>query len=96
MTASPWGTGDLISIAIGVIVLASGLIVAEKNRNVQSATILLATGISLGPLLLIIFDPVGQELGYSTRLLSIVLNEGRTTLWWAACVATLYLVRDII
>ena len=76
MTASPWGTGDLISIAVGVIVLAAGLILAEKNRNVQSATILLAIGISLGPLLLIIFDPVGQELGYSTRLLSIVLNEG--------------------
>jgi hypothetical protein len=94
--ATPWGTGDLISIAIGIIVLLTGLLVAKKNRNVQAATVLLATGISLGPLLLIIADPLGQELGYNTRLLSIVLTEGRATLWWAAAVATLYLLRDIV
>jgi hypothetical protein len=96
MDAPPWGEGDLISILIGLIVLIFGLMVAEKNRNVQSATVLLATGISLGPLLLIILDPLGQELGYRTRLLTIVLSEGRATLWWAACVASLYLVQDIL
>ncbi len=96
MNAAPWGAGVLISICLGLIVLIVGLAIAEKNRNVQSATVLLATGISLGPLLLIIFDPLGQELGFQTRLLSIVLSEGRATLWWAACVASLYLVRDII
>jgi hypothetical protein len=95
MNTAPWGEGDLISITVGVLVLLFGLIFVKKHRNIQSATILLATGISLGPLLLIIFDPVGQELGYSTRLLSIVLAEGRATLWWSAAVASLYLIRDI-
>jgi hypothetical protein len=95
MNPSPWGEGDLISIAIGVIVLMSGLIFAKKHRTVQAATVLLATGISLGPLLLILLDPVGQELGYETRLLGIALQEGRATLWWAAAVAILNLVRDI-
>jgi hypothetical protein len=78
-----------------VVVLILGLSIAPKHRTIQAATVLLATGISLGPLVLIIFDPIAQELGYGTRLLSIVLSEGRATLWWAAAVASLYLVRDI-
>jgi hypothetical protein len=93
---APWGEGDLISIAIGILVLVLGLIFVAKHRTVQAATVLLATGISLGPLLLIVLDPLAQELGYSTRLLAIVLAEGRATLWWAASVASLYLIRDII
>jgi hypothetical protein len=93
---SPWGAGDLISIATGIVVLVLGLVFVERRRNFQSAAVLLGTGISLGPLLLIVFDPVAQIFGYGTSLLSIVLNEGRTTLWWAAFVASLYLVRDIL
>ena len=96
MNAAPWGIGDLISIAIGVVVLVLGVIFVKRHRTVQAATILLATGILLGPLFLILLDPLGQELGYSTRLLSIVLSEGRATLWWAAAVASLYLIWDII
>jgi hypothetical protein len=96
MNATPWATGDLISIAVGLIVLLFGLCTNPRHRSVQAATVLLATGISLGPLILIIFDPFAQTIGYTPRLLTIVLDEGRATLWWAAVVATLYLVRDIV
>jgi hypothetical protein len=80
---------------MGVLVLLSGLALTPKHRTVQAATVLLATGISLGPLLMIIIDPLAQAFGFQPRLLGLVLAEGRATLWWAAAVASLYLVRDI-
>jgi hypothetical protein len=96
MKSNPWGTGDLISIAVRITVLVVFLLINKKHRSVQGATVLLATGISLSPLGLIIFDPLAQAAGFQDRLLDIVLNEGRATLWWAAAVASLYLVRDIL
>jgi len=45
---------------------------------------------SLGPLLLIIFDPATQFLDIHKSFLEIVMSEGRATLWWAAVVAALY------
>jgi hypothetical protein len=48
----------------------------------------------LGPLLLILADPFAQRLGFGS-LLKPVLAEGRVSLWWAAAVATLCVLRDL-
>jgi hypothetical protein len=93
---SPWGIGDLVSIATGLIVLGLCLCFRPRHRNIPDATVALASGMSLGPLLLIIFDPVTQLLGTRTRFFEIVISEGRATLWWAAVVAALYVVRDLV
>ena len=95
MGPSTWGTVDLFAICTGVMALLCGIAFNSQRRNIPQATVLLATGISLGPLLLIVIDPLAQYLGYPNRLIALVLSEGRATLWWACSVAVLYLLRDI-
>ncbi|MCB8880954.1 hypothetical protein ACELLULO517_11975 [Acidisoma cellulosilytica] len=89
-----WGIVDLLSIGIGVLVLMVFLATRKKCRTMQGVTALLASGISLGPLLLILADPFAQLLGFR-GLLEAALAQGRVTLWWAAAVATLYVVRGL-
>ena len=91
-----WGAGDLFSILVGLVMLLLCLYLQPSRRNVPAATVVLASGMSLGPLLLIILDPIAQTSGLSGSLLEIVLSEGRATLWWAAVVAALYVVRDLL
>ncbi len=70
------------------------LAVRRKHRTAQGATVVLASGISLGPLLLILADPFAAYPGFGS-LLKVVLAEGRATLWWAAAVAAIYVLRDL-
>lgn len=89
-----WGNVDLFSIGLGLLVLTGFLAFRKKHRTTQGATALLASGISLGPLLLILVDPLAQLAGFH-GLLAAVLAEGRATLWWAAAVAALYVLREL-
>jgi len=93
---SKWGIGDLISIVTGLVVLGFCLCFRARYRNIPNATVALASGMSLGPLLLIIFDPVAQLFDMSESLLGIVISEGRATLWWAAVVAALYVIKGLV
>jgi hypothetical protein len=90
-----WGAGDLFSIATGLFVLTLCLCLRPAHRTIPAASVALANGLSLGPLLLIILDPIAQVTGLSGSLLEIVLSQGRVTLWWAAVVASLYVSRDL-
>jgi hypothetical protein len=94
MTHPGWGVGDLFSIGVGLLVLGVCLGFVPRHRNVRSVSAVLASGMSLGPLLLIILDPLAELLGVG--LLKIVLEQSRATLWWAAVVASLYVVRDLL
>jgi hypothetical protein len=89
-----WGSVDLFSIAVGIVIVAVFLTIRKKHRTMQGVTALLASGIALGPLLLILADPFVQIFGIY-GLLQAVLAEGRATLWWAAAVAMLYVLRDL-
>ena len=94
MAAAPWGTGDVVAVCVGVVYLPVGLRLVPARRTAEGAGLLLATGISLGPLLMILLDPFMQLLGLSISLLEVVIKEGRATLWWAA-VATIHLVKEL-
>ena len=96
MHHSAWGAGDLFSIATGIIVLVLCLCLKPRHRTVPAASVALASGLSLGPLPLIILDPIAQAAGLSGSLLEIVLSQGRVTLRWAAVVASLYVSRDLL
>ena len=96
-----WGIADTVSAAGGVIYLFLGLWLIPARRTFDGFVVLLATGVSLAPLIMILIDPLFQKL--STRffgfehpvyLLQIVVTEARITLWWAAFVAAAYLVKD--
>jgi hypothetical protein len=85
-----------------VIYLPLGLWLVPARRNAEGARILVATGISLGPLLMILIDPFvhlaglhGIQLLSGVHLLNIVIAEDRATLWWAALVATIYLLKEL-
>lgn len=93
--ATPWGTGDVVAICVGVSYLPIALWFLPARRTAEGAGLLLATGISLGPLLMILFDPFLQLTGSGVSLLDIVVKEGRATLWWAAAVATIHLVKEL-
>lgn len=91
----PWADGDIVSIAVGILYLPFGLYLRPANRNASGWASLLGTGISLGTLLLIVADPLRQVLGFKPSLLAIALDEGRSTLWWSAACASIYLVKDL-
>jgi hypothetical protein len=91
----PWADGDIISICCAIIYLPVGLYLKPTYRNAAGWGLLLATGISLGTLTLLLFDPLRQVIGFSRSFLAIALDEGRATLWWSAAVAAIYLVRDL-
>jgi hypothetical protein len=96
MSHPGWGPGDLFSIFTGLVVLLFCLYWQPRHRTVPAATVILASGMSLGPLLLIALDPITESLGITGSLLDVVLNEGRATLWRASIVTALCVVRDLI
>jgi hypothetical protein len=91
----PWAAGDVISICCAIVYLPIGLRLNMSYRNPVGWTVLLATGISLGTLLLVLLDPLRQLAGVEGSFLAVALDEGRATLWWSAAVATIYLVKDL-
>jgi len=69
-----WGEVDLFSIGLGIGVLLFFLVIRKKHRNVQAATVLLASGISLAPILLILADPFAQRFGFGSLLRPAALS----------------------
>ena len=96
MTHAGWGRADLFSIGVAACILLLFMMIRPKHRTTQGITDLLAAGLTLGPLLLILADPITQTFGLTGSLLELVLAEGRATLWWAAAVAVVYIVRDLL
>ena len=94
-----YGVGDEVSIAVGIIFTTLGLLLNPANRSAERIIVLLASGLSFGALLLIIVSPFAQLISklvhVGVNLLEVAINEGKLSLWWAAVVASLYLVRDI-
>src|ERR1700738_4424789 len=100
--AGAWGTGDTVSAAGGVIYLVLGLWRIPARRTFEGFVVLLATGVSLAPLMMILIDPLVQKVSsgifgvsHPVHLIEIVVTEARITLWWAAAVAAAYLVKDL-
>lgn len=94
-----YGTGDEISIIVSVIFTAAGVYLNPANRTASRLIVLLASGLSIGALLLIVVSPFSQLLlkltGIRVNLYEIAVEEGKLSLWWASVVASLYLIRDI-
>jgi hypothetical protein len=63
-----WGEVDLFSLGVGIGVLVLFLTVRKRHRNVQAAIVLLRSGISLGPPLLILSNPFAQRLAFGSLL----------------------------
>lgn len=103
-----WAKADIFSIAVAVVVSVFFLATRPKHRSAQGFVTLLGTGLSLGPLLLILLDPAVQYFGLGSyswaaflglhsgdSLLELVIKEGRTILWWGSFVALIYVVKDL-
>lgn len=90
-----WGRGDLYTLFVAVIVFAIGCFVhraAIKAKGFDSVDMLgglMASGLTVGPLLMIIADPFTKYLGLfeGIDLLTTVMNEARVTLWFACFLA---------
>jgi predicted Kef-type K+ transport protein len=98
MTAAPpiswdWSAADIVAIASAVTYTLVAVALKPDKRTLEDIGGHISVGISLGPLLMIVFDPVARLTGYfSVSWLELVLTEGRMVLWWAAAIATLRLV----
>jgi hypothetical protein len=99
--AGGWGTGDTVAVAGGIIYLILGLCRLPARRTFDGFVVLLATGVSLAPLVMILIDPLFQNIStrvfgiqHPTHLIEIVVTEARITLWWASAVAAAYLVKE--
>ncbi|UEM21707.1 hypothetical protein JL100_002740 [Skermanella mucosa] len=85
---NPWGKGELISLLFGVSFVFFGLLLHRKVLSRDKVFGLAANGLTLGPLVMIVFDPLNKYLMLvDLDLLQIAVTEARLTLWWAALVA---------
>jgi hypothetical protein len=90
----PWGRGDLYTLAIGTVIF--GIACAFHRKPIKKAghnagpliTELMGLSLSLGPLLMILADPMVKVVPFlKLDLLNVVINESRITLWFSAFVA---------
>ncbi len=65
----------------------------SQYRGADRVIELRANGLSLGPLLMIVADPVLQTLGLRFNLTALVLRQARLVLWWGAAVGATHSVR---
>ena len=92
----PWSTGDVVEILTALAYVVVGLWLNKANRKFDRIAVLLGTGLSLGPLLLIVADPLLQVLGLELNLVQLVVLQARAVLWWGAAVAVLYIMKDLV
>ena len=90
----PWGRGDLYTLAIGTVIFAAAC--AFHRKSIKSAgqnagamiTELMGLSLSIGPLLMILADPLLKALPFvRLDLLNVVISESRITLWFSAFIA---------
>lgn len=93
MTAAiPWGHGDVYTIIIALPIFVTGALVHWKSifkpHHSDLLVSLMGSALTVGPLLMILVDPLIKTFtDWKIDLLSIVMNEGRITLWLAAFIA---------
>lgn len=93
MTQTAWGQGDLVTLAIACPVLLIAL--ATHWRAIRTGpqpigilTNLAGNALCLGPLLMILVDPLNKWLQlFNADLLRIVTQQSKLTLWLAALIA---------
>jgi hypothetical protein len=92
LTDNAWGRGDLYTLAIGILIFGVAFCfhfkTIKKSENHKATIIieLMVTAISLGPLVMILIDPLIKQF-VNLDLLGLVLTQCRMTLWLAAFMA---------
>ena len=92
---TPWGAGDLYTLAIAVVVFLlcclhhRDAIQSRDVHTVDLLTGLMGSSLTAGPLLMVLLDPVNKTLLHilPVDLLAVVMNEARITLWFACFLA---------
>ncbi len=92
---SGWSLSDLVAAWTAVSYAGFAIWLRPANRTAERISALLATGFSLGPLLMILADPFLQQLGVPLHLAQRVVTEARTILWWASAFAVVSLTREL-
>ncbi|NUB24314.1 hypothetical protein [Azospirillum brasilense] len=92
-----WGKGELISIGFGIIFILAGSAINRKGLDVERLTTFMSNGIAFGPLVMIAVDPANQwwQLA-SIDLFKVAMSEARVTMWWAAVMASFYMLRTLL
>jgi len=89
----PWGAGDLYTLTIGACIFALSCFLHRKSIKKAGhnagplITELMGLSLSIGPLLMILLDPLAKAIPLlKLDLLNVVINESRITLWFSAFV----------
>jgi len=89
-----WGVGDLYTLAIGTVIFTMACAYHRKSIKKAShnpgplVTELMGLSLSIGPLLMILLDPLVKVIPFVTLdLLDVVIRESRITIWFSAFVA---------
>lgn len=90
-----FGVGDLVSIGTAVVFVLLGLL-KPVNRTAERILLFLANGLSFGTMLLVLLSPLFQLAGVRANLLDIAVKEEKLTLWWAAAVAAINIIRTLL
>jgi hypothetical protein len=108
MTPSPaplaWGQGDTYTLTLALVIFAVACVIHRKAIAVRGLDCgdtlvgLMSGALSIGPLLMIVFDPLFKNISYtqSIDLLQIILSESRITLWFAAFLALINAVIGLL
>ena len=100
----PWSTGDLYTLGIAVVVFLLGCCLHSRAIRAQGTGCtdivvgLMASGLTVGPLLMIVLDPLNKGLFrvLSVDMLGLVMNEARTSLWFACFLALVNTTMSIL
>jgi hypothetical protein len=90
-----WSTADLASILIALGYLLFGLWLDWGNRGADRIIEFLANGLSLGPLLMIVADPLLELSGIRLGPTELVMVQARLVLWWGAAVAAIHILKAL-
>lgn len=91
-----WGKGEIISLVFAVSFVIVGGIWNRKMLSRDRVYSLAGNGLTLGPLAMIVADPVNKGLSlFNVDLLQTAMMESRVTLWWAAFSAGLSVILSL-
>ncbi len=108
MTPAPsapleWGRGDITTLIIAIVAAAffswaHRKALHAKGMNCADTLIgIFSSSLSLGPILMILFDPLNKMVGvFNVDLLDLVMREARLTLWFACAIALLNTILSLM
>lgn len=90
----PWGLGDVVTLLIAMVFFTIEclfnwhILKRQDEDGTELLGSLMASGLTVGPMAMILADPLNKIFGLiDADLIGVVMHDARTTLWFACFLA---------